>query len=380
MENEILESDEDKDSIVQAYLDKKIQLKNAEKQLKISKEKALVEQAIASMNYSNKRDKVACILNLYPDSRDSDLTLTIRFWEVFQAEIYRKNSHISPHDLFKLERLTTIARIRAKIQNEYGLFLGSEATRAIRRKREDEVRDDVLNDNSPPKLISIYADETGKNEKYIIVGSVWFLDMRKAAMFQSKVNVLKEKYNFSDKNGRPYEFHFSRMQNNQFEIYKSFVDLVAQNRDFITFKSISTLARGTTRPVEDVVKQLYDLLVTKGFETEYSNGRVSLPRKISFIVDKSDGLDAISKATTMRDVNSSLKTSYDNEVSLENISEIDSKESAAIQLADIVAGALNRLVNMPDKTGLKTDFANYVINKLALMDNESDAYTEIELT
>jgi hypothetical protein len=371
-ENTILQ-DSDKEQIALEYINSLEEIKTQKKLAVREREIQQIQQAIHSMNFTTKRDRVAGILNLYPDCRDSDLKLTLRYWELFQSDIYTKNSSVSPAILFKLERLTSIARIRAKIQNEYGLFLGSEETRHIRRQREEEVREEVLTDNAPPPIVQIFADETGKNENTVIVGSVWFLDMRKAANFQNLVNKFKLNNNFKA------EFHFTDVSKSQVELYKSFIDLVSIHRDFISFRAIATARRGSARSIEDLVKKLYDLLITKGFSAEHSNGRVTLPRSLYLTVDQSDGLDAIAKAETFRDVNASLAHTYDNRATLVNIEEIDSKYSAAIQLADIVSGALNRRLNLANQDGYKTDLANYIIEKLGLMSEDGDAFEFISL-
>ncbi len=58
------------------------------KQLKIEKEKKDLLASLASAEFSAQRTRVAYILNLYPESRNSDISLTLKYWETFQPDIY----------------------------------------------------------------------------------------------------------------------------------------------------------------------------------------------------------------------------------------------------------------------------------------------------
>lgn len=323
-----------------------------------------INRAIDSGTYATKRDRVACLLNMYPECRDSDMTLTLKYWEIFQEDLYQ-NKQLTPYLLFKLERLTTIARLRAKIQNDYGLFLGSEEVRNKRRQREEDVRTDILNDSAPPRMIQIFADETGKNEEYVIVGSVWFLNLAKGAHFQTQYQAFKERIGFKG------EFHFSEIKKGNQDAYRAFVDFAQEHRDYVSFKAIATRRKGNSRPVEEVITKLCFLLMVKGFQHELETGRVTIPRRVRFVVDKSGGPDSIGKEDLERSVSRELKDKYGDASFLESVTEIDSKHSGAIQLADLISGALNRKMNHEEAGGLKEDLADYVIRILGLKLDES---------
>jgi len=144
---------------------------------RIEKEKRELLASLAGGDFSTQKTKVAAILNLYPESRNSDITLALTYWETFQPDIYNK-SGILPKDLFKLERLHYIVRARAKIQNEYGLFQADARVKRHRKKNEEVMYDAVLEDASPRKVIHVFADETGKTHDFVIVSAVWVLTGR----------------------------------------------------------------------------------------------------------------------------------------------------------------------------------------------------------
>lgn len=333
------------------------------KAAKTQREIAAIHAAITSCIYVTKRDRVAGLLNMFPECRDSDVSLTIRYWQTFQSEI-DTSKEIAPQTLFKLERLTTIARLRAKIQNEYGLFPASEGIKRKRRKNEEEVRDDMLSDRAPPRLISIFADEAGKQDEFILIGSVWFLNPMKGAMFQHKVNKLRESRNIKN------EFHFSRCGRQDVENYKAFVDLVCQEREFIGFKAIAAERRGSSRNIEEVLCDLYCLMALKGFEHEVASGRVDLPRRISLTLDEG-GLTSIGSEMLRQKLLAFLNRTYGQNVTLDNVSELGSKSSAALQLADLITGVASRKLNHRGEHAFKDELADYATERLGL--NFSDS-------
>ncbi|GLR25661.1 hypothetical protein [Limnobacter litoralis] len=68
---------------------------------KLEKERKELLASLAVGDFSTLKAKVAYILNLYPEARNSDITLSIKYWEIFQSDIYNKTG-ILPKDLFDL--------------------------------------------------------------------------------------------------------------------------------------------------------------------------------------------------------------------------------------------------------------------------------------
>ncbi|HTK72551.1 MAG TPA: hypothetical protein VL331_08655 [Croceibacterium sp.] len=118
------------------------------------------------------RGKVAYVLNHYPDTRDSDTVLLIRLWSTFHPD-YVAGRSVSFDDLAKLPSAQSVSRWRAKIQNEYRLYQASDAVAEYRRSLRKDKKDEMVLAKPGPPLISIYSDESGKAERYLVVGSAW---------------------------------------------------------------------------------------------------------------------------------------------------------------------------------------------------------------
>lgn len=360
------------DEIMELAAYKKAEEKIKNKKERIDNEIQELKKTLAGGSYETTKDRVAGILNLFPHTRNSDVALTIKYWELFQRDIYHPDA-VKPADLFKLERLTTVARIRAKIQNEYGLFLANEGVRKHRRKREETVREDMLTDVPELPVIEVYTDETGKTDDYVIVGAVWFLNGKSTFDLYQIISAWKSLKNVKK------EIHFARCGKSDLHTYKEFTDIVADNREYLSFKLIAVPRAGTSRKIDEIVEKLYEHMIIKGIEHEINNGRVSLPRQIGLTIDQQDGIDNISQAELQQRLNDIFNNRFGPETTIREITSIDSKKSYFLQIADLISGAINRKLNHTGERNYKDELADYIIDKLGLSYRE-DEVTEIDAT
>lgn len=93
------------------------------------------------------REKVLKVLENYPDSRNSDVTLTLRIWLVYHEKELAKfegKNYVRLNKIFELPREDNVKRIRAKIQNEEHLWLPTDPKIIKRRKlKEQEWRSEL---------------------------------------------------------------------------------------------------------------------------------------------------------------------------------------------------------------------------------------------
>lgn len=95
------------------------------------------------MKIKNLKEKVEKMLRLYPETRNSDIELTIRIWkEYFPTKLITREKdgkiYVAVSDLFELPREDNVKRLRAKIQNEEGKFLPTSLEVALKRGIEEE--------------------------------------------------------------------------------------------------------------------------------------------------------------------------------------------------------------------------------------------------
>jgi len=330
------------------------------KLLKIEKEKKALLDSLAGGDFSTQKTKVAAILNLYPESRNSDITLALKYWETFQPEIYNTTG-ILPKDLFKLERLHYIVRARAKIQNEYRLFQADAKVQKFRKKHEEVMYDAVLEDVEPRQLINVYADETGKNHEFVIVAAVWVLTGK--AVFSITQAVMEWKVNSVWKNR---EIHFTKFGKLDLDPLKEYLSVIQKNREFLSFKVIAVERSKAKRKIEEVVEKLHEHMLIRGVEHEIKQGRINLPREIDMTIDEEQSLDKFTLSEMHRRIQSDFERTYGNQLKLYGVQTASSKNSSLVQLADVIAGAVNRHLNPTAEKNYKDEMAELIVKTLDL--------------
>ena len=93
------------------------------------------------MNYNLKTQVRHCLLE-YPETRNSDITLMLKIWEIYFPEYLKKGATgqigVWLKDLYELPREDNIKRVRAFFQNTQGLYLPSDPAVRKQRKIEEE--------------------------------------------------------------------------------------------------------------------------------------------------------------------------------------------------------------------------------------------------
>lgn len=328
--------------------------------VRVRKERSDVLSSVASHDYSTVRNRVAAMLNVYPKARDSDVTLALRYWETFQSDLFNRDS-IAPRNLFKLERMTTITRVRAKLQNEYGLFQADPSIHNKRKQKEEEVKEDVLGDAEPRRVVSIFSDETGKNGTYVIVGSVWALSGRAVFEVTREIEAWKKGTPFATR-----EIHFTRFRRKDSPLVRAYLDLILTHRGYLSFKAIAVRRQDTRRPIEEVVRRLHEHMITEGARHELDSNRFDLPRSLEVTIDDEDSLDVFSLRDMKRNAGEALRQLYEGQLAVSSVEKTNSRLSAFVQLADVVAGAVNRKLNHEGARNFKDDFADMIVEALGL--------------
>ena len=159
-------------------VEKVVEKRKLSREEKLEQEREKLEQELAEGEFETLRARVAYILNRYPETRDSDIVLQHRYWATFHPERYKYGQSVTADDMMNLARLTHLTRMRAKIQNQFGLFLASEGVERNESAYFQAVRENIVVDG-PIGLdtSAVFCDETGKESKFLGVGGVWFANV-----------------------------------------------------------------------------------------------------------------------------------------------------------------------------------------------------------
>lgn len=113
----------------------------------------MIPQTFAPTEHQQKRSqiqtlksKIEIVLEKFPETRNSDVELTIRLRKVFHAD--KINFwFVNLASLFDLPREAAVARVHAQIQNKDGRFVPTDREVAKKRWILEEVRRDAMGKN-----------------------------------------------------------------------------------------------------------------------------------------------------------------------------------------------------------------------------------------
>lgn len=335
------------------------------KREKLEKEKNQILRDVADSKVDNHQQRIAWILNHYPNTRDSDITCQIRYWELFESDIYSSSS-FNPKDLYKLTKLTSIARARAKIQNVHKLFLASPEVRKRRGKLEEEEKQKALEDRPSYPTYAVYADESGKTADHLIVGSMWIINGIET------LNLVRELENWRKAKDFHSEFHFKKINKSKYPLYLDVIKIIKKRATAISFKALSVERKGIS-DVNKALTQLYLNLLIKGIEHEHSTSRAPLPRSIQLWKDSEEpGSDKLMLEDIRNRLREQASSVFENKLFVDDFHAVDSKSLVLIQLADLFTSSVNRLLNATgSQAAPKDDFARAMLSEFGInVENE----------
>jgi hypothetical protein len=332
----------------------------AAKAIKIEQERAqLLADSLAGRGDTLTK-KVAILLNRYPETRDSDIALQLRYWREYDEW---NGAPVSEKDLYELTRLTSIARSRARIQNVLGLFQASAPIRQRRGKLAEDEKERAIDVGPPASALAVFADESGKNLDHLIVGGIWFGDSHELFGLDRAIADWRKRKNFKS------ELHFVDINDQNEALYREAFEIVMANASSISFKSLRLERRGI-RDVEAAFDELFYHLLVTGVRHEHETGRSPLPKTLQFWKDQEDQNRDKLRLATLRDrVLQAGKTVFDGRLRVGDFVPVESHQIDMMQIADLFIGALNRRINTANATPKAKDrFSAYVLNKIGLPD------------
>jgi hypothetical protein len=356
-------------------MQEKINFEEPQKKVRdIEKERGKILDSVARFASENITSRVSLILNNFPDTRDSDIRLQIKYWEMFQPDLFN-GTVIDVEDYPKLEHLSTITRARAFIQNTCGLFEASPDVQEQRGVLANEEKEKIRREKPDYPAITVYADESGKNDKTLIVGSVWLLNEKISYEFYQQFFAWKQQQ------GIRGEFHFRNITERNIDSYKQLVDMLNAKSGAMGFRAI-TVERAGISNVQDAFIRLYSQLLLRGIEFENETGRARLPRYIQFVKDKEeDGYDKLLLAEVRDRLISHSQSRFSGNLHVDFLRAEDSVQHPYLQLSDLLASSINRIYNQPGSgNNPKDEFATFFLNSFGITMNLTKLISDTDLS
>ena len=333
-----------------------------EEKVKLALQRQKLLDRLAARKLESLKERVAYVLNHYPEARNSNITLSIRYYEVFHADEIR-DGWIRLESFYDLPKMYDMQRSRAMIQNDYGLFLATEEVRQRRMQLAEEARQEFgghREDLLP--TISVYSDESGKDGNYTVIGTIWFYNANRTVELD---NVLRQWKEVTP--DCPDEFKFNELTYGILPLAKEFFSLAVQQTDTIGFKAVAIEAGDAQLNHDELVYRLYYETMMRGMEFETSRSRFRLPRVVFLYKDEDVESDALWRAEFERKLDQDCQN-YLKGVRISGITTLDSQRHELLQVTDLFSASVSRVLNRDPrgKRNQKDEFAEYVCEALSI--------------
>lgn len=335
-----------------------------EKNDKNEAEKLKILSAVASNAPERVIDRVAWILNHYPEARDSDIKCQIIYWKTFQTDLY-SGGDINLKNYPELQRFNSISRSRAMVQNILGLIVASPEVRRFRGKLSEEEKQKALEVRPTHPVYCIYGDESGKTSNYLLVGSIWVLRGYDTMQITNAINKKKSEIGFIG------ELHFKEISKSNIDQYLKILGCLVSNSSKISFKALATKRSGLSN-VDDTISKLFYHMIINGVREEDSSGRAILPRNLQF---RKDTEEESKDNLMLLDINLQLQNAassiFGGRLYIDQTSTEDSSISPLMQVADLFTGSISRILNKDEgKEGPKDIFAKEFLSAFGMSSHD----------
>lgn len=347
------------------------------RQEKIEAAKKELLNRVVSGNIQNIRDRVAFILNNSPDTRNSDIDLAWDYWMKFESSKLNGN-FITREQHKNLTKLSSLSRIRAKIQNEYNLYQADDSVRQFRGVLNEENKKQAVADKpSGIGIYTVYIDETGKTQDFLSVGSLWLVGGINSLYANLALVEWKEKKNLD------FEFHFSNCTKHRLKDFQDFFVKFLSLNPAIGFKAIVINNKGFSDK-NLAITDLTTHLILRGIHHENDSGRAPLPRILQVWLDEEEkGSDNIK----IENIKERLKGQNIEGLHIGDFQAVESKNNFYIQIVDLLTSSINRKLHYPGGIHHKDELADFVlsclgfdINSVNKENNQIDNSTVFNLT
>lgn len=279
--------------------------------------------------------KVASLLAKFPETRDSDIALSIRYWQIYESDILIANKPPSLEVLFDLQPMTTIVRCRQRIQNDFQLFVGTRRTRAFRDDRQLQFYQYMAQQRDAEAELRVYIDETGSDtgSRFVGIGGVAVLDTRSYEYRHAAIREWRRTC------GHPATFHYADMTSASERHYLEFLSQIQKHRAGLVFLGYATLHRGRK---DLTITALIPQLISDLLAVAKDQGCLSAVRAVSVIKEASEGFDSLFREDIKQNLAELIADRFADRAYLKDFHCVPKGHEVFLEAADLIAASMRR--------------------------------------
>jgi|WetSurMetagenome_2_1015567.scaffolds.fasta_scaffold16685_3 hypothetical protein len=291
--------------------------------------------ALSQSVLGNMEQRLAYILQRYPETRDSDTALAIRYWTMFQAEIIETWDTLSLDVLYDLDPMGTISRIRRHIQNDLRLFASSGRMAQLKDGFQMELSEYLAAGRAVSSEIRFYLDETGNEggKSYTGVAGLCVMEWKQYEKHWAALA------NWRSQQGWPETIHFVDTGSAQQPKALALMDQLGQRRSGLLFVGYALPSRGNTH---QALVDLFIQLVIDSLRHMNALGCLDGQRALTLVKEADSGFDAVHLEPLRKFLAQQLGREFPDQVFLKDVEPIPKGREVMLECADLIAGGMQR--------------------------------------
>ncbi|HEV7998458.1 MAG TPA: hypothetical protein VGP63_01180 [Planctomycetaceae bacterium] len=290
---------------------------------------------IADSYLATRELRVADILRRFPETRDSDTALCIRYWKMFQADVLERWRPLELEVLYDLDRIETIGRVRRMIQNELRLFRGIEETRGARQAMQMEFHEYLAAHRDSLPEVRFYLDETGNegDKAYTGVAGICIINWKQ---FDKHHAALEQ---WRSEKGWPETIHFSETNTDKVNRAVSLLQQLQSRRAGILFLGYSLASRGRTH------EDLFSLFIQLVVDSLKHLGDCNCLRencRVRVIKEADTGFDQLFLHKMTKQLADLVALEFPGRLAVLPVEAVGKGRTVLLECADLIAGGMQR--------------------------------------
>lgn len=309
---------------------------------------------VADSRLGTMEQRVAYLLQYFPETRDSDISLCIRYWRRFQADVLERWEPLELEVLFELDKLETIGRIRREIQNKLRLFRGMEETTQYRDLFQKELHEYLASHKDTIPEIRFYFDETGNegDKAYTGIAGLCMINWKQYEKHHAAIAQWRMEQNW------PETIHFAETGSDRIGRAVGLLGELAQRRSGLLFLGYAVSSRGRTH--EDLFSLFIQLVIDSLHHLKH-NGCLAEPRSLRVMKEADPGFDNIFLLKMHKHLSDLVALEFPGQVVVQPIESVTKGREVFLECADLIAGGMQRRALMKGRNP-KDKLAEAVFN------------------
>lgn len=290
---------------------------------------------IADSRLGSCEQRVAFILQRFPETRDSDTRLCIKYWKMFHADVLERWQPMELEVLFELDRIETIGRVRRVIQNELQLFRGVEDRRRARDAMQGELHEYLAAHRDTLSEVRFYLDETGNegDKAYIGIGGMCVINWKQFEKHSAALELWRSQQGWAE------TIHFSEMGADKVERAVSLLAQLQKRRAGTLFLGYSLASRGRTH--QDLFSLFVQLVVDSLLHLR-AIGCLGDRRSVRVIKEADVGFDSLFLQKMSKYLSEQVAMEFPGELAVLPVEAVTKGRTVLLECADLIAGGMQR--------------------------------------